>query len=139
MPLTEAELAGERPPGKPVGWMLDLSDIVPFGPGANCTRNICPIEMSVYKYRPDLTVNIIFAVAFSLALQGHIMVGWRWKVWWFLALMIVGCLFEMIGYAGRLMMWDNPFSYPAWMLQTFFMTTGPAFFTAGLYMTFGKA
>lgn len=31
--------------------------------------------------------------------------------------MLLGCLCEVIGYAGRVIMWNNPFSYPGFMIQ----------------------
>jgi hypothetical protein len=112
--------------------------VIVFGPEANCTLEICPIEWSVYKYKPDLPTNIIFLVLFAIAMLIHIYLGIRWRSWFFMSFMIVGCLMEIIGYVGRLIMHDNPFSFPGFMIQIVFITTGPVWYTAAIYVTLSK-
>ncbi|KAG8412564.1 RTA1 like protein [Metarhizium acridum] len=45
---------------------------------------------------------------------------------------------EVIGYAGRVIMWNNPFSYPDFMTQIICLTIAPVFFTASIYVTLSK-
>ena len=91
---------------------------VPFGPKANCTLDVtCSIEMSVYQYRPSLAANGLFIALYSIALLVHVWLGFRWRSWWFMACMILGCLDEIIGYVGRIMLWHNPFSFIGFMIQ----------------------
>ena len=52
--------------------------------------------------------------------------------------MILGCLVEIIGYIGRIIMYNNPFSFPGFMIQIVFITTGPVFYTAAIYVTLSK-
>lgn len=125
-------MPSDMPPG------YDLSNMVVFGPDANCTRELCPIEMSVYKYRPNLGANVTFLVLYAVAMVVHIILGYRWNSWWFASFMVAGCLSEIIGYLGRIIMWDNPFSFSGFMLQITFITGGPVFYTAAIYVTLSK-
>jgi hypothetical protein len=97
--------------------MSDPRHLVYFGPNANCTLELCDVGHSVYRYRPSLAANAAFIALFSVAMAVHIVLGLRWKTWWFLSGMILGCLSEIIGYAGRVMMWYNPFKFAAFMIQ----------------------
>ena len=110
-------------------------NVVLFGPKANCTLELCPLEASVYQYRPSLPANIAFLGLFGLAMVVHIFLGIRWKSWWFTICMLCGCLIEIAGYVGRVMMYSNPFDFIGFLLQVIFLTTGPVFYTAAVYVT----
>jgi hypothetical protein len=88
-----------------------------FGPQANCTLDICPVQLSVYGYRPSLAANISFIVLYALAALIHAYLGVRWKQWWFMSCMLVGAVNAIIGYVGRVMMYYNPFNFAAFILQ----------------------
>ncbi|KAB5558664.1 RTA1 like protein-domain-containing protein [Coniochaeta sp. 2T2.1] len=113
----------------------DSQYLVGFGPDANCTLALCGVEHSVYRYRPSLVANSIFIALFALAMAVHVGLGIRWKTWWFMWCVIVGCVAEIIGYAGRVMMWYNPFKFTAFMIQIVCVTTAPVFFCAAIYVT----
>ncbi|KAK1729706.1 hypothetical protein CaCOL14_006665 [Colletotrichum acutatum] len=124
-------MAGPPPPLPPY--------IVTFGPKSNCTLDICPLEYSLYKYRPNLAVNILFLALFALAGAVHVVLGIKWRQWWFMAFMLAGCLSEIVGYVGRIVMYKNPFEFIAFMLQIVFITSGPVYYTAAIYVTISKA
>jgi hypothetical protein len=96
-----------------------------FGPNANCTLDICPVQYSVYGYRPGLAVNASFIALFGLAGAIHIFLGIRWRTWFFMASNVVGCLSAILGYIGRVMLYYNPFNFPAFMLQISTCNTMP--------------
>lgn len=108
---------------------------IPFGPDANCTLAICSIEWTVYKYRPSLPANIAFLAMFIIAMALHIVLCVRWRTWWFTAFMVAGCVGEIIGYAGRILLYKNPFSFVGFLIQIIFITSGPVFYTAAIYIT----
>lgn len=112
--------------------------LIVFGPDANCTLELCPIEWSVYQYRPSLAANIIFMILYALAMAVHIYLGIRWRQKFFMIFMIFGCLFEIIGYAGRIILYNNPFLFAGFMLQIVFVTSGPVFYTGAIYVTLSK-
>ena len=92
-------------------------DLVTFGPDANCTLETCDISWSVFGYRPSLVANIAFIVLFGGLGVVHAYLGFRWKSWGFMVGMLLGCVCELIGYCGRVMLWNNPFSFIAFMIQ----------------------
>lgn len=88
-----------------------------FGPGANCTLDICPVEISVYGYRPSLPSNVTFLALYLISAAIHIYLGYRWKTWFFASCMVVGAFNAVLGYAGRIAMYYNPFNFAAFMIQ----------------------
>lgn len=52
--------------------------------------------------------------------------------------MVAGCLDEVVGYSGRVMMWYNPFNFAAFMIQIVCVTTAPVFFCAAIYVTLAR-
>lgn len=91
--------------------------IIPFGPDGNCTLALCPIEYSVYGYRPSLAANVTFLVLYVISGAIHLYLGLRWKTWFFTGCMLLGALNAVIGYIGRIMMWYNPFQFAGFMIQ----------------------
>lgn len=118
-------------PGTPGGYVV-------FGPQANCTLDVCPVEWSVYKYRPSIAANSVFIALFGISIALHAVLGFRWRQWNFMVLMIFGCIVEIGGYAGRLVLYNNPFSFGGFMDQIVLITIGPVFYTAGIYITLSK-
>ncbi|PHH75812.1 hypothetical protein CDD83_4350 [Cordyceps sp. RAO-2017] len=110
-----------------------------FGPNANCTLDTCPAEWSIYGLRPSLAANTTFLVLFALIGIVHTYLGFRWRSWGFMGGMMLGCLNEIIGYAGRIMLWYNPFSFVGFMVQIICLTIAPVFYTASIYVTLSKA
>jgi hypothetical protein len=101
----------------PPGVLPPPPNVVIFGPGANCTLAICPVEISVYGYRPSLAANISFIALYAVAAVIHLYLGIRWKQWWFTGCMLAGAANAIIGYVGRVMLYYNPFNFAAFMLQ----------------------
>lgn len=92
-------------------------DVILFGPDGNCTLEICPVEASLYGYRPSLAASITFIVLYSLAACIHIYLGFRWKKWFFMGCMVLGALNAIAGYTGRIILYNNPFDFSGFMLQ----------------------
>ncbi|KAJ3951681.1 hypothetical protein N0V92_011905 [Colletotrichum tropicale] len=113
--------------------------VVVFGPDANCTLEICDIHYSLYRYRPNIAVNALFLALYGLAGLVHIFLGIRWRSYWFMTFMVLGCLSEIVGYIGRIMLYHNPFAFVPFMLQIVFITSGPVWYTAAIYVTLSKA
>jgi hypothetical protein len=104
---------------------------------AECTLLTCPVEASIYSYRPSLPANATLLTLF--ALSGIIHSG-QWAVWRthsFSAPIIVGCVSEVIGYVGRILSYDNPFGQVGFLTQICCITIAPAFYTAAIYFTIG--
>ncbi|KAI4171526.1 MAG: hypothetical protein LQ348_006919 [Seirophora lacunosa] len=114
------------------------SNYVVFGPDANCTLALCPAELSVYQYQPTLPGNICFLLLFAIAMIIHLVMGLKWRTWFFVFCMFWGCVSEIIGYAGRIMLHYNPFTFTGFLIQIICITLGPTWFAAAIYFTLYK-
>ncbi|KAM6514184.1 Envelope glycoprotein gp160 [Fusarium falciforme] len=103
-----------------------------------CTLDVCPLEWTMYTYLPSLPGNIVFVALFAIIGVIHAYLGVRWKSWGFMGGMLAGSIAEIIGYAGRIMLHDNPFSYEGFMIQIVCLTFAPVFYTASIYITLSK-
>lgn len=82
----------------------------------NCTTVSfpdCPVEDTIYGYRPNLGVNSFLIAIFALLAIAHIGATIRFKTWFFSIAIALGCIAEAIGYAGRVIMNSNPVSGPS--------------------------
>lgn len=82
-----------------------------------CTWETCTIEQTVFQYQPSLPANVFFIAIFGVSLLVHLYQGFRWRQWTFASLFALGCASEMIGYGGRIIMHNNPWSFTGFMLQ----------------------
>jgi hypothetical protein len=91
---------------------------ISFGKNANCTLDVCDVKWSILEYQPSIGGNVAVIAVFGLSLIIHMIQGIKWKSWDFMACMAIGCMDEIIGYVGRIMLSKNPFSFPAFVIQT---------------------
>ncbi|KAL7959097.1 RTA1 domain-containing protein [Trichoderma compactum] len=75
------------------------------------------IDESVYGYQASLAANAVFAGLFTLALGVHAYLDARWKTWTFMWCLILSWLHEITGYVGRIIMWNNPWSFVGFIIQ----------------------
>ncbi|PSK51723.1 hypothetical protein B9Z65_2990 [Elsinoe australis] len=113
-------------------------NLISYGPDANCTLALCPIQASLYQYRPSLAANTILLILFFIAGLLHLYRGLRWREWSFTACMVIGCICEVLGYGGRIMLWQNPFSFAGFMIQICLITFAPVFFCAAIYVLLSR-
>lgn len=109
-----------RPPYTPDhhSIMDQLPDgLVAFGPDANCTLELCPLEASILQYQPSLPANGAFIGIFAVAMILHAFQGIRTNRWGFMLSVISGCALEIIGYVGRIIIHDNPFDFSGFLMQ----------------------
>lgn len=91
--------------------------IIRFGSDETCNLDNCPVEWSILAYQPSLAANIVFAALFGVIGLVHFYLGFRWRTWGFTIPMLIGCVTEIIGYIGRILLHSNPFSFPGFMIQ----------------------
>lgn len=115
-----------------------IRNLTTYGPLANCTLALCSPKFSVYEYRPSITANSIFLALFGLALVIHLALGIKWRSWFYAIAIVWGCVAEVLGYGGRIMLWQDPFSFTGFLMQIICITIGPTFFTAAIYITLSK-
>lgn len=116
-------------------WLASNGQYYSFGaPGTNCTLAACPVELSVYGYRPTLVGSVALIVLYSLCLAAQVVLGFRYKTWGFMTAMVLGCIDEILGYAARIVMRQNPWGETGFLMQIVLIGIGPTFFAAAIYV-----
>jgi hypothetical protein len=95
----------------------------------------CPVEDTIYGYYPSLGLNAFFAAIFAALAIFHIAAGWLTKTWFLAYVLSVGCIAEAIGYAGRIMLHENPYDNTGFSMQISCLIFAPSFIAAGVYIT----
>ncbi|KAL6710144.1 hypothetical protein ACN47E_009935 [Coniothyrium glycines] len=95
----------------------------------------CPVEDTLYGYYPSIGANGFFAAFFGLCLIIQIALGIRYKTWTFMIALGLGCVGELIGYIGRIMLYKNPYDELGFQIQICCLIIAPAFVSAGIYLT----
>ncbi|KAI1565973.1 RTA1 domain containing protein [Pyrenophora tritici-repentis] len=110
---------------------------VPPPAPAFCTEvsPACPVEGTILGYYPNLSVNIFFAAFFGVFGIAQLALCLRYKTWMYSMAISLGCLCEVLGYIGRIMMNDNPFTEAGFQMQICCLIIAPAFVSAGIYVT----
>jgi hypothetical protein len=103
--------------------------------GCTAFSDVCTLEGTLYGYRPLIGANAFFAAFFGLCLLAHIALGIKYKTWTYMIALGFGCLGELLGYIGRIMLWDDVFSQIGFQIQICCLIISPAFVTGGIYLT----
>jgi hypothetical protein len=114
-----------------------LSLIVPRDPSqyANCTIETCSITNSYYFYRVSLSANAAFLALFAVSLIGFIATyALTRRATAFTIAMCSGVALEVLGYAGRIMSWENQWNDSGFLMQIVCLTIAPAFMAGGIYL-----
>ena len=100
----------------------------------NCTSISpeCPVEETVYGYYPSLGANAWGTAFFGVCCIVNLFLGWRYKTWTYMIAMCLATATSCAGYAGRVLMHDNPWDDSAFMLQIITLTFSPAFNSAAI-------
>lgn len=95
----------------------------------------CPVEATIYGYYPSMGANAFFCALFGLCLIANLILGIRYRTWTYMIALGFGCLGEALGYVGRIMLHNNPWSNTGFNIQICCIIIAPAFITAGIYLT----
>ncbi|KAK3048989.1 hypothetical protein LTR09_009643 [Extremus antarcticus] len=124
----------ETAAGDPVYHAPNGLNYIAGGNLANCTLPACPVQLSVYGYRASLPFSATLIALYALCAVAQTYLGVRYKTWSFMAAMLLGCLTEILGYVGRIIMWNNPWDSNGFIMQIVLITIGPVFFSAAIYV-----
>ncbi|KAB8228578.1 hypothetical protein ETB97_000087 [Aspergillus alliaceus] len=92
---------------------------------------------TAYGYKPSLAAGVVFLVLFGLSMIIHT-VQFTWKRVWWCAVFSIGCLTEVLGWAGRTWSAECPYNMTAFLMQISTLIIAPTFFTAGIYVLLGR-
>ncbi|UPK93262.1 hypothetical protein LCI18_004197 [Fusarium solani-melongenae] len=96
----------------------------------------CPVEASLYGAYFSLGGCVFFVVAYGIALIAQVWLGIKGRTWSYSIWLAIGTLFELIGYAGRAVMSQNPWVYNAFVIQLVLLILGPTLVAAAISVTF---
>jgi hypothetical protein len=104
-----------------------------------CNYTTCPLDpFGQLFYRPSLAGNALYLSIFVLGLLVASGLSVKYKTWGYLVAIIGGAGLEVIGYAGRLMLWQNDFNNNSFIIYLVGLTIGPAFFSAAIYLCLAR-
>jgi len=102
---------------------------------ADCTLSTCNITTSYYFYRVSLPANVVFLVLFTISTLGFFLTyAFTRRALAFHFAMLCGVILEVIGYAGRIMSWENQWKETGFLMQIICLTIAPAFMAGGIYL-----
>ncbi|KAF2659588.1 RTA1-domain-containing protein [Lophiostoma macrostomum CBS 122681] len=90
-----------------------------------------------YRYVPSKVAAIIFVVLFSLTTALHIFQLFKKRTWYFVPL-IIGGLFESVGYIGRVLSSNDVWKLGPFIMQSLLLLVAPALFAASIYIILGR-
>ncbi|KAH8886294.1 RTA1-domain-containing protein [Thozetella sp. PMI_491] len=115
--------------------MSDTSSALP--PGCS-TVDACPLDLAYLHYLPNLGGNVFYAAVFGMLAVLQLFFGYCHRTWGFTLCFVFGLVLEVIGYAGRVVMRNNPFDLNNFVLYLVPLTIGPAFMSAGIYLCLAR-
>ncbi|KAI0142676.1 RTA1-domain-containing protein [Xylariaceae sp. FL1272] len=106
----------------------------------DCTLSTCSASTSIYGYRPNLGINVFFAIVYSLVILHctYIIIIAKRKFLAYTIPILVGSLFEFAGYVTRIISYSDPFELFPWIIQYSLLTISPVFMTAAIYVCLGR-
>lgn len=106
----------------------------------NCTEvtPVCPVEATLYSYRPNAGGNGFFTAAFTILFITQVVsvCCLRVRTWTYMINLAIGTGFEVVGYVARLKMNSNPWSSTGTSAQLVTLVVGPSFIAAAVSVTF---
>ncbi|KAK2790623.1 hypothetical protein FQN53_009092 [Emmonsiellopsis sp. PD_33] len=95
------------------------------------------IDFELYRYTPNIPAAVIFVVLFAATTLYHIYQLTRTRTWYFTAF-VIGGIFQIIGYAGRIAAHWNKENIPLYSIQTILILLAPPLYAASIYMILGR-
>lgn len=96
-----------------------------------------PNRFVYYRYNPSLEAAIVFVILFALTSFLHSYQIAKKRTWYFIPL-VIGGLFEMVGYIGRIQSHYDQWKLGAFIMQSLLLLVAPALFAASIYIILGR-
>ncbi|CAG8983345.1 hypothetical protein HYALB_00000512 [Hymenoscyphus albidus] len=94
-------------------------------------------KFRLWKYEPSVAAAAIFMVLFIGTTFFHVYQMIRKRSLFFVPL-VIGGVFEFLGYLGRILAHNNQTSLSFYIMQTLLLLVAPALFAASIYMILGR-
>ncbi|KAM0275047.1 hypothetical protein ACHAQH_007608 [Verticillium albo-atrum] len=96
----------------------------------------CPVELSFYGAFLSKGAAIFFGVSFLLLLLVQVYFGFKAKTWSFMVWLAIGTGFEVVGYAARTLIADDPFETNYFVIHLITLLLAPTLVAAAISITF---
>jgi len=105
-----------------------------------CSLQTCDMTLATFDYRASLPGNALYAAIFGIYLLMNIYLGIRHKTWGYMTAMTVGLAGEIVGYIGRILLWQNPFDPTGnnFLIYIVCLTISPALISAAIYLCLAR-
>ncbi|GAB7357863.1 hypothetical protein MBLNU230_g0034t1 [Neophaeotheca triangularis] len=105
---------------------------------SNCdgVSALCPLDRTIYAYRPNLGGAVFFLIMFTLPLIVNFVLAFKMKNYGFSSWLLIGIALEVLGYGARVALWDNPWDYSAMVAHLTGTVIAPSFVNAAISVTF---
>ncbi|ESZ92495.1 hypothetical protein SBOR_7120 [Sclerotinia borealis F-4128] len=93
-----------------------------------------------FQYNPSTAAAVVFVVLFGISTILHTYQLIAKRTWYFVPF-VIGCIFETIGYIGRLLASQQHYgdwTIGPYVMQSLLILLAPAFFAASIYMVLGR-
>ncbi|KAI1819384.1 RTA1-domain-containing protein [Xylaria intraflava] len=110
-------------------------------PPSTCTLATCNPSQSYYGYRPNLGIDVFFAIVYTAAIAHclYMILSRRKREWLGYTLaVLVGALLELVGFSARIYGYVHTFVRIGWIIQYSIITVAPVFMTAAIYVCIGR-
>lgn len=96
-----------------------------------CTLDTCSVSDSFWGYRPNLGIDIFFAIVYAAVIVHCLFLAISRRVWLgYTISVLLGALLELIGFIFRIYGYFDPFVRIAWIIQYSLITFAPVFTSA---------
>lgn len=103
-----------------------------------CTPQTCCLDQGELRYIPTLAGNAVYAAVFGILVIPNLWLGYRSKTWSFMTWLLLGLIGEIVGYIGRIELYNNIFDFNAFLTYLIPLTIAPAFITASIYLCLAR-
>ncbi|KAM0335870.1 hypothetical protein ACHAQA_000920 [Verticillium albo-atrum] len=100
----------------------------------DCTPDSCPVGRGFLDYRPTQPGNAVLLAAFALLVPVTLVLGYRYKTPVFASTLTTGLLLQVLGYAGRLLLYGNVANKTYFALFLLGTVLGSTFIAASIFI-----
>ncbi|KAI1128988.1 RTA1-domain-containing protein [Nemania abortiva] len=105
----------------------------------DCTLDTCSLSDSYYGYRPNLGIDIFFAIVYVAIIFHCLFVAIKKRKWLgYTIAVLIGAILELVGFIARVYGYAQPFFRYGWVIQYSLITFAPVFMTAAIYVCIGR-
>ncbi|KAE8445435.1 hypothetical protein EG329_013448 [Mollisiaceae sp. DMI_Dod_QoI] len=107
---------------------------------ALCTTTLCDLTLAHFDYIPSLGGNAFYAAVFGIYILLNLIFGIHHRTWGYMAAMFFGLSGEVVGYIGRILLYQNPFDPTGndFLIYLVCLTISPAFLSAAIYLCLAR-